>query len=114
MLSRGETLGRTEGQNIKLESKINSFKKMLDFEMKTDKQTELKTFSIRLGKAVKELRCCAFISLKCSFTAGVLPDERIVSRYVEQSRRVTVGLISWHWLHHSDQLPPVMTTENQH
>ena len=32
---------------------------------------------------------------------------------MEESRRVTVGLVSRHWLHHPDQLPPVMTTESQ-
>lgn len=78
-----------------------------------------KTYSNPLGKTdpvskYQELRCYALISWKCSFTSGVLPDERIVSRYMEQSRRITVGLISWHWLHHPYQLPPVVIRESHH
>lgn len=60
------------------------------------------------------LRCYAFILPKCSFTSGAPPDEGIVSRYMEQSRWVTVGLISWKWLHNPNQIPPVMTRESQH
>ncbi len=77
---------------------------------KTEEKTDVEKIFV-VGLPVS---CYAFMSLMCSFTEGVLPDERIVSRYMKQSRRVTVGLISGHWLHHPNQLPPVMTTESQH
>lgn len=32
---------------------------------------------------------------------------------MEESGRVTVGLISWHGFHHSHQFPPVTTTPSQ-
>lgn len=50
----------------------------------------------------------------CICTVVMIPDERIVSRYMEEGRWVTVSLISWHRLHHTDQFPPVKRTESQH
>lgn len=44
----------------------------------------------------------------------VTPDERVVSRYMEECRRVTVGLISGNWLHHPNQLSPVMKKKERH
>lgn len=50
----------------------------------------------------------------CSFNVRVTPDERVVSRYMEECRRVTVGLISGNWFHHPNQLPPVMEKKEEH
>lgn len=47
------------------------------------------------------------------FLSSLLPYEGIVSWHMEESGRVTVGLISWHGFHHSHQLPPVTTTASQ-